>query len=65
MPSIEKVSVEKHVGDAIGLAYHKGHVFSGGIDGKIKVSAKIKTCVLGHVCYTSMSYKFFACSFLY
>uniref|UniRef100_D3TS79 Hypothetical conserved protein n=1 Tax=Glossina morsitans morsitans TaxID=37546 RepID=D3TS79_GLOMM len=37
MPSIEKVSVEKHVGDAIGLAYHKGHVFSGGIDGKIKI----------------------------
>uniref|UniRef100_A0A1A9WYL1 Uncharacterized protein n=1 Tax=Glossina brevipalpis TaxID=37001 RepID=A0A1A9WYL1_9MUSC len=37
MPSIEKVSTEKHEGDAMVIAYHKDHVFSGGVDGKIKI----------------------------
>ena len=38
MPAIEKVSNDKHEGDAICVACYKNHVFSGGADGKLKVS---------------------------
>ena len=37
MAKIEKVSNEKHEGDAICLAYFNNQIFSGGADGKIKV----------------------------
>lgn len=38
MPAIEKVSTDKHEGDVICLAFYNKQIFSGGADGKIKVS---------------------------
>ncbi|XP_013109836.1 E3 ubiquitin-protein ligase TRAF7 [Stomoxys calcitrans] len=37
MPSIDKVSTEKHEGDAVCIAFYGNQVFSGGADGKIKI----------------------------
>ncbi|XP_037952382.1 putative E3 ubiquitin-protein ligase LIN [Teleopsis dalmanni] len=37
MAKIEKVSTEKHEGDATCVAYYNNQVFSGGADGKIKI----------------------------
>lgn len=40
MPSIDKVSTEKHEGDAVCIVSYGNQVFSGGADGKIKVSIR-------------------------
>lgn len=38
MAKIEKISEDKHDGDALSVACYDNRIFSGGADGKIKVS---------------------------
>lgn len=38
MPAIDKVSTEKHEGDVVCIASYGDQIFTGGADGKIKVS---------------------------